>query len=230
MDISKYMQINKYKLGDIISKYIKDLYNAYKFKNILFIRTCTTGQWLDTILPGNADIVRILYDTGKTNIKLPSHKSTIRISSSDLEKTLNSLNKKFDLICIDTWHEFDVSLRDFTLISSLLNENGMLISHDCYPWNEKVCSPSYINGEWCGQTYIAFVQFAYNNPNMFYSILNTDTGIGIISKKQLSFQSNTIDRKKQEHLFLLQQTSNNPYKYFCENSKEIINAISNYTN
>lgn len=37
---------------------------------------------------------------------------------------------------------------------------------------------------------------------MFYTILNVDTGIGIISKKQLKFLSNTLDRNKQEQLSL----------------------------
>lgn len=95
-----------------------------------------------------------------------------------------------------------------------------------------MANPNYIKGPWCGETYMAFVEFAYNNysnnPNNYYAILNIDTGIGIISKKQLGFLSNTLDRKKQEHLLYLYY-NNNPkgqyYKYFNENSKDIINSI-----
>ena len=136
------------------------------------------------------------------------------------------MNKTYDLICVDTWHEYKVSSRDFKIISSFLNESGILISHDCYPWNKKVANPSYIFGEWCGETYISFIEFAYNNPNMFYTVLNIDTGIGIMSKKQMDFLSNTLDKSKQEHLLYLHKNSADPYTYFIENSKDIINSIS----
>jgi hypothetical protein len=226
MNISKFFN-RKYKnFGDIISLLILDLYKENKYKNILFVRTCTTGAWLDNLLIKNLNITRILYYTDKINTPTKSHKSTTIIHSDDLENKLISLNKTFDLICIDTWHEYEVSCRDFRIISSLLNENGILISHDCYPWNKTVANPLFIPGSWCGETYISFIEFAYNNPTMFYTILNIDTGIGIISKKQLHFLSNTLDRKKQEYLLFLHKNSTDPYTYFIENSKDIINAIS----
>jgi hypothetical protein len=205
---------------------ILDLCNQNNYNNILFIRTCTTGSWLDNLLIDNQNITRILYYMD--NIKTPtkSHNLTKIIHSNDLENHLILLNKTFDLICIDTWHEYDVSSRDFRIISSLLNETGILISHDCYPWNKTVANSFYIPGRWCGETYISFIEFAYNNPNLFYIILNIDTGIGIISKKQLDFLSNTLDRKKQEQLLFLYKNSKDHYTYFIENSKDIINAIS----
>jgi hypothetical protein len=226
MDISKFLNKKCNNFGDIISLLILDLYKKNKYKNILFVRTCTTGSWLDNLLIDNKYITRILYYTD--NIKTPtkSHILTKIIHSNDLENQLVSLNKTFDLICIDTWHEYDISLRDFKIISSLLNNTGMLISHDCYPWNKTVSNSFYIPGDWCGETYISFVEFAYNNPNMFYTILNIDTGIGIISKKQLHLLSNILDKNKQEYLLFLYKNSIDPYMYFIENSKDIINAIS----
>lgn len=47
--------------------------------------------------------------------------------------------------------------------------------------------PYYTRGNWSGETYIAFVEIAYKNPNLFFGLLNTDTGIGIISKTKLDF-------------------------------------------
>jgi len=226
MDFSKLLKKKYNDFGETISLLITNLYKQNKYKNILFVRTSTTGEWLDQILTENQDITRLLYHTDKINTSGKSHKLTKKIHSNDLENQLTLLNKTFDLICIDTWHEYDISSRDFRLISPLLNENGILISHDCYPWNKIVANPSYIPGAWCGETYISFVNFAYNNPNMFYTVLNIDTGIGIISKKQLNGLSNTMDRNKQEKLLSLQNTSNDPYTYFIENSKDIINAKS----
>ena len=85
---------------------------------------------------------------------------------------------------------------------------------------------SFIPGDWCGETYIAFIEFAYNNPNLFYTVLNIDTGIGIISKKQTEQFSNALDKQKQEQLLLLHKNSDDPYTYFTEHSKDIINSYS----
>jgi hypothetical protein len=229
MDIHKLFNKKKYNFGDLISLLIEDLYKEYKYKNILFIRTCTTGSWLDNLLLENKNINRILYYTDKKKNPTTSHKLTQIIYSNELENTLMALNKTFDLICMDTWHEYEVSSSDFRIISSFLNESGILISHDCYPWNKEVANPLYVSGNWCGETYLAFINFAYNNPDMFYTILNIDTGIGILSKKKMMYLSNTLDRKKQEYLLLLHKNSQVPYTYFIENSKDIINSISFYT-
>jgi hypothetical protein len=221
--MDKYFNIINYNFGDIISVLIRDLYLLNKYQNILFVRTCTTGSWLDNILIENGDINRILYYTDTIKKPTTSHKLTTIIHSRDLETHLISLNKTFDLICIDTWHEYEVSRRDFEILGSLLNESGILISHDCYPWNQKVANPYFIRGEWCGQTYLSFIKFAYDNPTMFYTILNIDTGIGIMSKKYLESLSNTLDRDKQQQLF----NSRDPYTYFIANSQDIINAQLN---
>ena len=225
INVSKYLNKNSKNNGDIISSLILDLYNENKYKDILFVRSFTTGAWLDNLLQENQDITRILYYTDNINTPTKSHQLTRIIHSNELEKQILSLNKTFDLICIDPCHEYVISLRDYTIISSLLNEKGILISHDCYPWNKKVANPSYISGNWCGETYIAFIELAYNNPDMFYGVLNVDTGIGILSKQQLYFLSNKLDRTKQEHLLLLHKNSGDAYTYFSKNSKAIINAV-----
>lgn len=223
--MDKYFKIKKYKNGDIISMFIIDLYNEYKYENILFVRTCTTGDWLDNLLVNEKNITRILYDTNKTKKENKYHKSTILVNSNNLDNTLISLNKKFSLICIDPFHEYYESNRDFTILSSLLNDDGVLISHDCFPSNKNMATPKFKNGAWCGETYIAFVEFSYKNPNMFYGILDIDTGIGIISKIQFQLLTNIFDIKKQEYLLLLHNNNNEPYEYFYKNSKDIINTI-----
>jgi hypothetical protein len=226
IDFSKYLNKNSCNNGDVISSLIMDLYKENKYKDILFVRTFTTGNWLDNLLLENQYINRILYYTDNINTPTKSNKLTIIIHSNDLENQLLSLNKTFDLICIDSCHEYEVSSRDFKIVSSLLNETGILISHDCYPMNKIVANPSYIAGSWCGETYVAFIEFAYNNPNMFYTVLNIDTGVGIISNKQIQFLSNSLDKNKQEYLLYLHKNSKDPYTYFTENSKDIINSYS----
>jgi len=226
IDIFKYLNEKSFKNGDVISSLITDLYKENKYSNILFIRTLTTGNWLDDLLLDNKKINRFLYYTDNIKISAKSHQSTKIIHSNDFENELQLLNKTFDLICIDSCHEYEISLRDLKIISLFLNETGIIISHDCFPWNKTVANPFFIKGSWCGETYIAFIEFALCNPNMFYTVLNIDTGIGIISKKQINYLSNLLDKSKQEHLLYLHKNSKDPYTYFVENSKDIINSYS----
>ena len=59
------------------------------------------------LLIENENIDRILYYTDKIKNPTSSHKLTTIIHSNDL-------------ICVDTWHEYKVSSRDFKIIPSFL--------------------------------------------------------------------------------------------------------------
>ena len=78
---------------------------------------------------------------------------------------------------------------------------------------------------WNGETYIAFIEFAYHNPDLFYGLLKIDTGIGIISKLQLDLLRNQFNKDKQQELLMCREAGGDPYTYFCENSKDIMNII-----
>lgn len=230
MEINKYLKIKNFENGYVISKLLLDLNFINKYKNILFIRTPTTGAWLDKLFTddneNNISVIRILYDTKKIK-NYEYHKSTIIIDSSDLEKTLNSFNKKFDLICIDPFHEFTYSKRDLDLSYSFLENDGIILSHDCYPITQIMANPTFIEGSWCGETYLAYVKFAYEHPELFYGIINIDTGIGIISKCKIEPLKNNLDIFKQETLLIMhEEKSEHIYSYFNKNSKELVNSFS----
>lgn len=215
--------------GKIITKFINDYIQLHNCENILFIRTPTTGYWLDKICLHNNNVVRILYDTDFiTGINTSNIAN--KITYTNLENTLNKLQKKYDLICMDPFHDYNISKSNFNLLYSYLTEEGTIISHDCFPLTNNLATPKYFKGEWCGETYIALVNFAYNNPSLYYGILKTDTGIGIISKSNnIGFLKTNLDIEKQT-IFLSKYANNDVYtdiyKYFCENSIELINAIN----
>lgn len=222
--MEKYITIDKYLNGDIIKMIILDLHRKYNFTNILFVRTHTTGAWMDDLMI-DKEVSRIIYYVDKTKKNNSYNKSSISIDSADLETTLMSMGKKYDLIAIDPFHEYYESKRDLNLLSSFLTDSGILISHDCYPKSKEMAYPHFNEGGWCGETYIAFVEFAYNNPNIFYAVLNTDTGIGIISKSYFEPLKNNLNIEKQKKLLFLHKESDDAYTYFSENSDTIINAI-----
>lgn len=223
----KYFSKNEYKDGSIISQVIVDLYNSGKCENVLFVRTPTTGNWLDKIFIDAPNITRIIYDTHKIP-RFSFHKSSIIIEHHILEDVLRSKNKTFDLICLDSFHEYSYSQRDLSGMSSYLTERGVMVCHDCFPSSKSMDAPIYKPLGWNGETYIAFIEFAYHNPELFYGLLKIDTGIGIISKLQINGLHNHFNKDKQKDLLLCRENGGDPYKYFCENSKDIMNVIGFY--
>jgi hypothetical protein len=215
-----------YNNGDIISEVILDMYEKYNYENILFIRTPTTGDFLDKLLVNNSNITRIIYETYKIS-NYTFHPSTYLIDYAQLPNILLAINKRFDFICIDTFHAFITSRGDLHLLSSFLSRNGIMICHDCFPLNKTIAQPLYNDGDWCGETYAAFIDFAYENPHFFYALLKIDTGIGMISKIPLEMLKNDFDRQKQE-IFLSYKSNNNEqlYDYFVENCEDMMNIIS----
>lgn len=217
--------------GSVITKFVNDYIDKFKCENILFVRTPTTGAWLDNIGTNNNNIVRIAYDTQFVT-KFYSFSIKNKIKYENLETELNKLNKKFDLICMDTFHEYETSKRDFHLLYSYLSEKGTLVSHDCFPETIEIARPKYQRGSWCGVTYISFVEFAYNHPELYYCVLNIDTGIGIVSKtNNISFLKSNLNLEKQK-IFLTMYKANiytTVYKYFYENSDELINGKQLYS-
>lgn len=224
----KYFDKKSYTNGEIITIYINDLINSKKYNNILFIRTPTTGNWLDYILPDDDNITRLYYHT--PNVELNEndcHKLSIIVEYNNLEKKLKELNKIYDLIVIDPYHEYNISYDNFNLLLSFLNDDGCIISHDCCPSNVNLSIPTFTRGSWSGQTYLALVKFAYNNPELFYSLLDIDTGIGIISKIDKDGLRNDLDKYKQQELLMIDHLNdyNKAYTYFINNGYDIINLI-----
>jgi hypothetical protein len=229
-NFKKYFDKKSYIGGEIITMYVNDLINSNKYNNILFIRTPTTGHWLDYILPNNHNITRVYYHTSSVQFKKDNcHKLSIIVELTNLEKKLKELNNTYDLIVIDPYHEYNVSYDNFNLLLSFLKNDGCIISHDCCPSDVKLSTPTpkYIYFDWSGQTYLAFVKLAYNNPELFYSILNIDTGIGIISKTKQDGLKTNLDKYKQSQLLKIDFLNDydKAYAYFINNSNNIINLI-----
>ena len=199
------------------------LETQYTFKNILTVRSTTTGHFLDSLFPKYKNVVRIIYKHYKDD---SNSKHTIQ--NKDLHSILSSKNTKYDLICLDPFHEYKESSSDLSLLTSYLTDDGILISHDCYPPEKKVTAKDFIKGLWCGVTYGAFIELAYKNPQWFYAVLNTDFGLGIVSKKKIQYVTQNVDREIQSKFIeMLQNNDEDTYDYFTKNCKELINVISN---
>jgi len=227
MNFSQYLKTRVQK-GEVVSKMIEDLHKEKRFKNILFIRTPTTGAWMDTIFKKQtANVTRLMYTAGAMTANSYMKRLYTVIGHSDFESHIRGLGVQFDLICIDPFHEYAESASDFSVLPLFLTDDGIIISHDCHPPKKEWATSQFKSGGWCGVTYVAFVEFAYNNPNWFYIILNNDTGIGMMSKKPMASLKNTFNRELQKQLIdMFKAGDDTTYDFFCANSKELINAIN----
>jgi len=227
MNTSRYLQ-PKISGGQIVNMVIEDLHKLKNFKSMLFVRTPTTGAWMDPMITTYKDLnpCTVFYTrNGNTTYGNGNRLYTI-VDHCDLEWYFKNLNRRFDLICMDPFHEYNESISDFTLFTSMLTDDGVLISHDCFPCKKQYSGPIFKPGYWCGVTYVAFVEIAYNNPSWFYAVIDNDTGIGIISKNAIENLRNDFDREKQECLIQMNKDGDDStYEYFCANSKELINLI-----
>lgn len=191
------------KFGDLTNKLDKKL----NFKSILLVNT----HYLNHLFSGDRTL-KISFIPDKYD---------------EFENYILKLNNKFDLICVDPYHEYKQSIDTFNVLLPLLNENGILISHDCYPPNFMSSYPTYKGGEWCGATYAAFIEIAYQHPEWYYAIINKDYGLGIISKKQIEYVKKITNNTSQK-IFLDMFKSNqyeDAYQYFRAYSSDIINVV-----
>lgn len=126
---------------------------------------------------------------------------------------------KFDVIFVDGLHLADQVERDIQNSLEFIKEDGFVILHDCNPlsvWHARELydyklSPA--GGHWNGTTWKAFAK-ARLRTDISSCCIDTDWGIGIISKTKNLGTPNKVD---------------NPYfEYFIleENRKETLNLIS----
>ena len=225
MSVETYLR-EKLTNGEIVNMVVNDLCKERIFQNILFLRTPTTGGWMDAMMRDeneNRNITRVLYTV---DTKMTNRLYTI-LEHAELETHLRSLEKTYDLIIMDSYHEYKESSSDFSLLFSFLSEDGILISHDCCPPDKRKATPNFIKGYWCGVTYVCFIELAYNNPNCYYAVLDNDNGVGIASKQPIDYLTQNLNKEKQE-IFLQMNANNdsNTYDYFRAHGKELINLYS----
>lgn len=179
-----------------------------KAVRVLFLRTPTTGHWLDSLdlhhqgMSGRIQIDRKLYIPSDIPLaftrdvrRLPSDVQVFQTHES-FQDNLQDMVKdetRYDVIAMDTYHDYIISLYDFRTSTQLLSDKGVLISHDCSPESEEVCCPRYRQGPWCGTTFMAFTRVIHEcDPPCLYTILDTDTGIGIFTRTRSSLDGSQL--------------------------------------
>jgi hypothetical protein len=126
---------------------------------------------------------------------------------------------KFDVIFIDGLHTAEQVDRDIKNALEFIKEDGFIVLHDCNPPTESHAreehkyeiSPAMQN--WNGTTWKGFVKWR-QNPAVFSCTIDTDWGVGIISKTK-----NVGSYTKEENEYF-------EYSVFSKNRKEFLNLIN----
>ena len=185
--------------GEIISALAHQLVKSETIKKILFVRTPSTGGWIEQLEFGNAvDVDREYYfDQRQRASKISSQTNFNRRQHFELamqNKIQSGL--AYDLIVIDGYHDYHVSLKDFELCFNCLAQDGILLSHDCAPASPEMAEPIFKPGAWCGCTYASLITYAASNPEIALTIFDTDTGIGIARRHCSKLRTNWLRNPK----------------------------------
>jgi predicted O-methyltransferase YrrM len=95
-------------------------------------------------------------------------------------KKCNERNLKFDLVFIDADHSFEQSLKDFIGISEYVIDDGFIILHDTYPYNEELLQPHFSNDVYKTALYIK------NNLSDNFEILTLPFNPGLTLIKKIN--------------------------------------------
>lgn len=82
--------------------------------------------------------------------------------------------EKFDIVFIDAYHHHDQVMKDFQNSLLVLNNNGMIIFHDCNPHNER-----YELQDACGTAWRAFAHIR-SNKDLDGIVGEYDYGVGLV--------------------------------------------------
>ena len=93
---------------------------------------------------------------------------------SECLKTISEVGRCFDIALVDSWHEFEPSWRDLMEGFRLIREGGTLVVHDCLPPRSEIAVPNYVQGEWCGVSYQAYVDFISQRHDLAVYTVDTE--------------------------------------------------------
>jgi hypothetical protein len=162
---------------------VNHLGELHGHRNYLEICTAVSGYRFSEI---DRDIFAVRHRLGYRGSALHSDGSaydfsTEALDSSECVSEIRARGLQYDVILVDSWHEYETSFRDLNDAVSLLSGNGTVVVHDCLPKREDLVQMPFKGGEWSGVTYRAFLDFAIQRA-LDYRVVDTDFGCGIIRK------------------------------------------------
>ena len=154
-----------------------------------YLELCTPtsgGRYAEIDRSKFATCLRLMYQCPESYVPADGLTIDYRTTGLDISECLSRMREDgqcVDIALIDSFHEYESSLRDLREGFRLISEGGTLVVHDCLPPTAELAQPKFIPGEWCGVTYQAFIDFVSNRDDLEFYTVDTDYGCGIIHKQ-----------------------------------------------
>ncbi len=186
---------------------IQEIFKQTNFKNYLEIG-CSRGKSFLPIKAKNKTAVDPYFQISlrtrfKWLIKNPGNFSNHYFeeeSDTFFRNRENYLRKtgQLDVVLVDGLHTFRAALNDVLNSLKYLNENGIIIMHDCLPPSKAAASPTKSfptpeeieqikgwTGAWCGDVWKSIVYLRETmHKELDVCVIDTDFGLGIIRPKK----------------------------------------------
>jgi hypothetical protein len=110
----------------------------------------------------------------------PNVNTTFKMESDEFFK--NYINRKYDIVFVDGLHIFEQAYRDIINSLNNLEENGVIVVHDCNPITEITQRVIRASDAWHGDVWKAIVKLRIENSDISIHTVDTDEGCCIIKK------------------------------------------------
>ncbi|MBI3702437.1 MAG: hypothetical protein HY244_00965 [Rhizobiales bacterium] len=163
---------------------INELSVIHGYRKYLEICTATTGNMYRGIDRARfSTCQRLMYRCpAEFDDGLPIDFRSTNLDISDCARAIRAREMTYDVILVDSFHEYEPSARDLREAVNLLNPTGTIIVHDCFPRDRAITAPELIVGDWCGVTYKAYLDFVLASENLLFCTVDTDYGCGVIRR------------------------------------------------
>jgi hypothetical protein len=214
---------------------VKLLRKKYGLSAFLEISTPITGQQFSEMQDDVPAPHRLVYDCpsdaddGKTYTYRTKAGTSYELMHAVLAANHNL--PCYDLIFVDPFHTYACSSIDLSSAFVLLRPGGIMVVHDCNPHDASIASPERTPGEWCGVTYMAFIDFALCREGLSFYTVDTDYGCGVIYKhRHLPYAVSLPSNAARERLAFAWNAARHDdatrFDFFAQHRRELLNLKS----
>ena len=118
----------------------------------------------------------------------PNVDTTYKMTSDEFFE--KHISQKYDIIFVDGLHLHEQVYKDITNSLNFLNENGIIVVHDCNPVTEITQRRERASDAWHGDVWKAIVQLKIENKDMGYNAATGDIvnmiDVGIIDPARVT--------------------------------------------
>jgi len=169
-EVIEYEEVNPINRWDIINKLIE----KNNYKDYLEIGIAN---------PSN-NYLKILIEN-KTGVDPNPERLADGVQVQTSNEFFYANEKKFDIIFVDGLHKDFQALMDIENALKVLNDDGVIVVHDCFPRDEITVSEDpqwHISQAWCGTVFRAWIKLRASRDDLSMYVVATDCGCGVIHK------------------------------------------------